>query len=105
MEARKKQELAEEILEKAIVKFNDLNVDSVELIFNDLIKKIIISSNGTGLKECENLCYEKEIFDNIKTLLDNSQQIQENFNVEFTGQGDGGNCYKVMHSIILQLKR
>lgn len=79
LRARRIQKLAEEGLEKAIRKFFDSGVKSVELRFNDISKELKIYSEEIELEKIENLLEVREVFDAIKNILSNCQQMQEKF--------------------------
>ena len=79
LRARRIQKLAEEGLEKAIKKFFDSGVKSVELRFNDISKELKIYSEEIELEKIENLLEVREVFDAIKNILSNCQQMQEKF--------------------------
>lgn len=79
LRARSTQKLAEESLEKAIRKFFDSGVNSVELRFNDISKELKIYSEEIELEKIENLLEVREVFDAIRNLLSNCQQMQEKF--------------------------
>ena len=79
LRARRIQKLAEEGLEKAIRKFFDSGVKSVELRFNDISKELKIYSEEIELEKIENLLEVREVFDAIRNLLSNCQQMQEKF--------------------------
>lgn len=79
LRARRIQTLAEEGLEKAIRKFFDSGVKSVELRFNDISKELKIYSEEIELEKIENLLEVREVFDAIKNILSNCQQMQEKF--------------------------
>ena len=79
LRARSTQKLAEESLEKAIRKFFDSGVNSVELRFNDISKELKIYSEEIELEKIENFLEVREVFDAIRNLLSNCQQMQEKF--------------------------
>lgn len=79
LRARRTQKLAEEGLEKAIRKFFDSEVNSVELRFDDISKELKIYSEEIELEKIENLLEVREVFDAIKNILSNCQQMQEKF--------------------------
>lgn len=79
LRARRIQKLAEEGLEKAIRKFFDSGVKSVEFRFNDISKELKIYSEEIELEKIENLLEVREVFDAIKNILSNCQQMQEKF--------------------------
>lgn len=79
LRVRSTQKLAEESLEKAIRKFFDSGVNSVELRFNDISKELKIYSEEIELEKIENLLEVREVFDAIRNLLSNCQQMQEKF--------------------------
>lgn len=79
LRARSTQKLAEESLEKAIRKFFYSGVNSVELRFNDISKELKIYSEEIELEKIENLLEVREVFDAIRNLLSNCQQMQEKF--------------------------
>ena len=79
LRARSTQKLAEESLEKAIRKFFDSGVNSVELRFNDISKELKIYSQEIELEKIENVLEVREVFDAIRNLLSNCRQMQEKF--------------------------
>ena len=79
LRARSTQKLAKECLEIAIRKFFDSGVNSVELRFDDISKELKIYSEEIELEKIENLLEVREVFDAIRNLLSNCQQMQEKF--------------------------
>ena len=67
------------MLRKSNKKIFDSGVNSVELRFDDISKELKIYSEEIELEKIENLLEVREVFDAIRNLLSNCQQMQEKF--------------------------